>query len=145
MGKTKIIPPADGAYAYPLLIKRLLMSGVALRAGTADRLRRQVALHLSDLNQRIRRLANALTAAGVKAGDTVAVLDWDSHRYLECFFAVPMIGAVLHTVNIRLSPEQVLYTMNHAEDDLVLVHDDFVPLLRTDSRTADDRAKATCS
>jgi fatty-acyl-CoA synthase len=81
------------------------------------------------LNQRIRRLANALTAAGVKAGDTVALLDWDSHRYLECFFAVPMIGAVLHTVNIRLSPDQVLFTMNHAEDDVVLVHDDFLPLL----------------
>ena len=59
----------------------------------------------------------------------MALLDWDSHRYLECFFAVPMIGAVLHTVNIRLSPEQVLYTMNHAEDDLVLVHDDFLPLV----------------
>ena len=70
-----------------------------------------------------------MTAAGVKAGDTVALLDWDSHRYLECFFAVPMIGAVLHTVNIRLSPDQVLYTMNHAEDDLVLVHDDFLPLV----------------
>nr|BFE89495.1 hypothetical protein GCM10020185_00310 [Pseudomonas brassicacearum subsp. brassicacearum] len=42
---------------------------------------------------------------------------------------MPMIGAVLHMVNIRLSPEQVLYTMNHAEDDLVLVHDDFLPLL----------------
>jgi len=126
---TKIIPPADGAYAYPLLIKRLLLSGVRYEPGReivyADKLR----YSYQTLNQRIRQLANSLTAAGVKAGDTVALLDWDSHRYLECFFAVPMIGAVLHTVNIRLSPEQVLYTMNHAEDDLVLVHDDFLPLL----------------
>jgi fatty-acyl-CoA synthase len=129
MMATKIIPPADGAYAYPLLIKRLLLSGVRYEPGReivyADKLR----YSYQTLNQRIRRLANSLTAAGVKAGDTVALLDWDSHRYLECFFAVPMIGAVLHTVNIRLSPEQVLYTMNHAEDDLVLVHDDFLPLL----------------
>ncbi|MGE8064209.1 fatty acid--CoA ligase [Pseudomonas sp. NPDC089569] len=129
MMATKIIPPADGAYAYPLLIKQLLLSGVRYEPGReivyADKLR----YDYRTLNQRIRRLANALTAAGVKAGDTVALLDWDSHRYLECFFAVPMIGAVLHTVNIRLSPDQVLYTMNHAEDDLVLVHDDFLPLI----------------
>jgi len=126
---TKIIPPAAGAYAYPLLIKQLLLSGVRYEPGReivyADKLR----YSYQTLNQRIRRLANALTAAGVKAGDTVALLDWDSHRYLECFFAVPMIGAVLHTVNIRLSAEQVLFTMNHAEDDLVLVHDDFLPLV----------------
>lgn len=129
MMTTKIIPPAEGAYAYPLLIKQLLLSGVRYEPGReivyADKLR----YSYQTLNQRIRRLANALTVAGVKAGDTVALLDWDSHRYLECFFAVPMIGAVLHTVNIRLSPEQVLYTMNHAEDDLVLVHDDFLPLM----------------
>ena len=126
---TKIIKPAPDAYAYPLLIKRLLLSGARFEPEQeivyADKLR----YSYRTLNERIRRLANALTAAGVKAGDTVALLDWDSHRYLECFFAVPMIGAVLHTVNIRLSEDQVRYTMNHAEDDLVLVHDDFLPLI----------------
>ena len=65
----------------------------------------------------------------MKPGDTVAILDWDSHRYLECFFAVPMIGAVLHTVNVRLTPEQILFTINHAEDDVILVHKDFLPIL----------------
>ena len=79
-------------------------------------------------NERVARLANVLTAAGVRPGDTVAVMDWDSHRYLECMFAVPMIGAVLHTINVRLSPEQILYTMNHAEDRVVLVNAEFVPL-----------------
>ena len=129
MLKTRIIPPAANAHPYPLLIKSLLLSGQRYEAEQeivyADKLR----YNYRTLNERIRQLANALTAAGVKAGDTVALLDWDSHRYLECFFAVPMIGAVLHTVNIRLSPEQVLFTMNHAEDDLVLVHDDFLPLV----------------
>ncbi|UVJ45387.1 fatty acid--CoA ligase [Pseudomonas sp. LS1212] len=129
MVTTKIIAPAQGAYAYPLLIKSLLLSGARYAPEQeivyADKLR----YSYRTLNERIKQLANALTNAGVKAGDTVALLDWDSHRYLECFFAVPMIGAVLHTVNIRLSPEQVLYTMNHAEDDLVLVHDDFLPLI----------------
>ena len=129
MVKTKIIPPAPGAYTYPLLIKRLLLSGVRHQPDQeivyADKLR----YSYRELNQRIQRLANALTAAGVKPGDTVALLDWDSHRSLECFFAVPMLGAVLHTVNIRLSPEQIIYTMNHAEDDIVLMHDDFVGLM----------------
>ncbi len=129
MLNTKIIAPAEGAYNYPLLIKSLLLSGARYSPDQeivyADKLR----YNYRTLNERIRQLANALVNAGVKAGDTVALLDWDSHRYLECFFAVPMIGAVLHTVNVRLSPEQVLYTMNHAEDDLVLVHDDFVPLM----------------
>jgi fatty-acyl-CoA synthase len=65
----------------------------------------------------------------VRPGDTVAVMDWDSHRYLECYFAVPMMGAVLQTVNIRLSPEQILYTINHAEADILLVHTNFLPML----------------
>ena len=59
----------------------------------------------------------------------MGVMDWDSHRYLECFFAVPMMGAILHTINVRLSPEQILYTINHAEDDVLLVHSDFLPLV----------------
>jgi fatty-acyl-CoA synthase len=78
--------------------------------------------------ERVARLANVLSEAGVKAGDTVAVMDWDSHRYLECMFAIPMLGAVLHTINIRLSPDQILYTMNHADDRFVLVNSEFVPL-----------------
>ncbi|MFJ2549917.1 fatty acid--CoA ligase [Pseudomonas sp. NPDC087612] len=129
MTRTRIIEPAPDAYSYPLLIKRLLLSGVRYQPGQeivyADKLR----YSYSTLLERIQRLANVLSAAGVKPGDTVALLDWDSHRALECFFAVPMLGAVLHTVNVRLSPEQVRYTMNHAEDHLVLVHDDFMPLM----------------
>ncbi len=84
-----------------------------------------------EMGERIRRLASGLAGLGVKLGDTVAVMDWDSHRYLECFFAIPMMGAVLHTINIRLSPEQILYTINHAEDDVILVNTDFLPILET--------------
>ncbi|QXW28033.1 AMP-binding protein [Aeromonas sanarellii] len=106
MVKTRIIAPAEGAHAYPLLIKSLLLSGGRYHPEReivyADRLR----YDYRTLKQRIHRLANLLTAAGVGPGDTVALLDWDSHRSLECFFAVPMIGAVLHTVNVRLSPSR---------------------------------------
>jgi fatty-acyl-CoA synthase len=65
----------------------------------------------------------------VTAGQTVAVMDWDTPRYLECFFAIPMMGAVLHTVNVRLSPEQILYTINHADDAVILVNVEFLLLL----------------
>ncbi len=59
----------------------------------------------------------------------MGVLDWDSHRYLECYFSIPSMGAVLHMVNIRLTPEQILYTINHADDDVLLVHTDFLEML----------------
>jgi fatty-acyl-CoA synthase len=83
----------------------------------------------AQFRERVARLAAALMAQGVGPGDTVAVMDYDSHRYLECYFAVPMIGAILHTINIRLSPEQMVYTIGHAEDDVILVNADFLPLL----------------
>ncbi len=128
MLQTRVIAPAEGAYEYPLLIKRLLMSGGRYEKTREIVYRDQLRYSYLTLNERIARLANVLTEAGVKAGDTVAVMDWDSHRYLECMFAIPMIGAVVHTINVRLSPEQILYTMNHAEDRFVLVNSDFVGL-----------------
>jgi fatty-acyl-CoA synthase len=128
MLQTRVIPPADGAYQYPLLIKRLLMSGSRYEKTREIVYRDIMRYTYPELIERVARLANVLTHAGVKAGDTVAVMDWDSHRYLECMFAVPMIGAVIHTVNVRLSPDQIVYTMNHAEDKFVLVNSEFVGL-----------------
>ena len=71
-------------------------------------------LSYADLGKRVRQLANSLKAsvASMRAM-RVGVMDWDTHRYLECFFAVPMMGATLFTINVRLSPAQVLYTINH--------------------------------
>ncbi|WP_297791541.1 fatty acid--CoA ligase [uncultured Marinobacter sp.] len=129
MAQTRILPPADNAHQYPLLIKQLLLSGPRYSPNQEIVYANRSKYTYTDLVERIHRLANALTDAGVKPGDTVAVMDWDTPRYLECFFAVPMIGAVLHTINVRLSPDQIVYTMNHAEDDVVLVHDDFLPIL----------------
>lgn len=82
-----------------------------------------------DLRERVHRLAGALSELGIQPGDTVAVMDWDTHRYLEAFFAIPMMGAVLHTINVRLSPEQMLYTINHAEDKVILVNREFLSAL----------------
>ncbi len=128
MLQTRLIPPAANAHAYPLLIKRLLLSGSRYEKTREIVYRDKLRYSYATFNERVARLANVLSEAGVKAGDTVAVMDWDSHRYLECMFAIPMLGAVLHTINIRLSPDQILYTMNHAEDRFVLVNSEFVPL-----------------
>ncbi|MFP6847372.1 MAG: fatty acid--CoA ligase [Pseudomonas sp.] len=130
MLQTRLIAPADNAHQAPLLIKRLLLSGIRYEKTREIVYRDQLRYSYATLNERIARLANVLSDAGVKAGDTVAVMDWDSHRYLECMFAIPMIGAVLHTINIRLSADQILYTMNHAEDKFVLVNSEFVPLYK---------------
>ncbi|MBD9484988.1 fatty acid--CoA ligase [Pseudomonas sp. PDM14] len=128
MLQTRVIPPAENANQAPLLIKRLLLSGSRYEKTREIVYRDKLRYSYATFNERVARLANVLTEAGVQAGDTVAVMDWDSHRYLECMFAIPMIGAVLHTINIRLSADQILYTMNHAEDRFVLVNSEFVPL-----------------
>ena len=126
---SKPTQPASAAYSYPLLIRQLLHTPLATAPRQeivyADKRR----YDYTTFAERIARLASALAQLGVKPGNTVAVMDWDSHRYLECFFAVPMMGAVLHTINVRLSPEQILYTVNHAEDDIILVHEDFLPII----------------
>ncbi|MEM2402951.1 MAG: AMP-binding protein, partial [Archaeoglobaceae archaeon] len=118
-------------YEYQLLIKHILESGVNYAPKQEIVYRDLRRYTYTDLYERVCRLANALEELGVKKGTRVAVLDWDSHRYLECYFAIPMMGAVLHTVNVRLSPDDLLYTMQHAEDEVVLVYKDFVPLMES--------------
>jgi acyl-CoA synthetase (AMP-forming)/AMP-acid ligase II len=125
----QLIQRTLSAYAYPLLIKNLLAAPVVDDPQQEIVYRDQLRFSYAEFRQRVCRLANALSELGVRPGDTVAVMDWDSHRYLECFYAVPMLGAVLHTVNIRLSPEQILYTIDHAEDDYLLVNEEFLPIL----------------
>lgn len=123
------ITRTPSAYDYPLLIGSILAHGVRRAPNQEIVYGFSKRMTYRDLSERVQRLASALTNLGVKPGDTVAVMDWDSHRYLECFFAIPMMGAVLHTVNVRLSPEQILYTINHAEDDVILLNREFAPII----------------
>jgi len=82
-----------------------------------------------ELHERTRRLANVLEGLGVKAGDRVATFAWNTYRHMEAYWAVPSIGAVLHTVNIRLAPDDLAYIMNHAEDKVLLIDEDLVPAI----------------
>lgn len=82
-----------------------------------------------DLYRRCKRLCNALTELGVKPGDRVATLATNSLRHLEVYFAVPAMGAIIHTVNPRLFSEQIEFIINHAGDTVLLVEPQFVPLI----------------
>jgi fatty-acyl-CoA synthase len=120
---------AEDGVTQPLLIKDILAKPLLVAPHAEIVSAGHGRFSYREFATRISRLAHALTSIGIGRGDTVAVLDWDTHRYLECFFAVPMLGAILHTVNIRLSPVQILYTINHAKDDVIIVHADFWDML----------------
>jgi fatty-acyl-CoA synthase len=124
-----LIAGAASAYAYPLLVKQLLTNSLGLYGDQEITYRGELRYTYRDFRRRIGQLASALEALGVRQGSTVAVMDWDSHRYLESYFAIPMMGATLFTVNVRLSPQQIAYTLNDSEAEVLLVHADFVPVL----------------
>ncbi len=136
--QSNLIERTPEAYPYPLLIKSLLLASLAT-SPTQEIVYRNLRRHnYREFYRRVCQLARVLEAMGVRRGDTVAMMDWDSHRYLECFFAVPMMGAVLQTVNVRLNPEQILYTFNHARPKVALVNSEFFDLLST----IDDRIES---
>jgi fatty-acyl-CoA synthase len=83
----------------------------------------------AEVGKRARRLASALATLGVKPGDRVATFAWNTFRHLEVYFAVPGSGHVLHTLNLRLFPEQITFIANHAEDQVIFVDDSTIPLL----------------
>lgn len=93
---------------------------------TASRIHR---LTYKEVGERTRRLADSLKKLGVEKGDRIGTLAWNHHRHLEAYFAIPCIGSVLHTINIRLSPQHISFIINHAEDKVLLVDSDLIPLL----------------
>ena len=127
----RLIQRTPSAYDYPLLIKNILITPILYSPDEEIVYRDKFRMTYRDLYQRINKLASALTKMGVGPDDTIGVMDWDSHRYLECYFAVPMMGAVLHTINVRLSTEQIIYTVNHAEDTVLMVNEEFMPIVES--------------
>jgi fatty-acyl-CoA synthase len=118
-------------FQFQLTIKTLLKTPLIYAPDQEIVYRDKARYTYRQINQRIQQLANVLETLGLSRGETVAVFDYDSNRYLECFFAIPMIGAVLQTVNWRLSAEQIVYTINHAEARLIIINSDFLPILAT--------------
>lgn len=82
----------------------------------------------TDIARRTRALAHALKGLGVEKGDRVATLSWNHHAHLECYFGIPLTGAVMHTLNLRLSGEEIGWIAGHAEDKVLIVDDILLPL-----------------
>ena len=116
----------------PLLLSRILGRGAALDPNEevvtllADGTHRQT---LKATWHRANQLAHALAGVGVKPGDRVASFMWNNYRHLELYQAVPSMGAILHTLNIRLSPTDLGYIINHAADKVIVADEDLLPLL----------------
>lgn len=127
----RYMPQAPETYTMPLTIRHLLDGGEQSHQDQEIVYRDAFRMTYRELHGRIGRLAAVLSHLRVDQGTVVAVLDWDSHRYLECFFAIPMLGAVLQMANVRLSPAQLRFTLMDSGAELLLVHRDFMPLVDT--------------
>jgi fatty-acyl-CoA synthase len=116
------------AYDFQLLLKHVLEYGVAWAPDQEIVYRGELRHTYHTTYERVLRLASALQGLEVKQGK-VGVIEWDSHRYFEMYFGIPGIGAILHTINPRLAPDDLVYTMAHAEDEVLIFHEDFLPLV----------------
>ncbi len=96
-----------------------------------------------EIERRVNRLASALIKLGVRPGDRVATCAWNHQRHLELYFAVPAVGAVLHTINFRLAREQLVYIFNHAQDRFVFLDRSLGGIL-VDLRLSLRRLKSMC-
>jgi len=116
----------------PLLMSRLMERGPLINPREEIVTRTEGGLHrqtYADLGRRARQLAAALSSAGIRIGDRIGSFLWNNHRHLELYYAIPSMGAVLHTLNIRLSARDLEYIINHAGDRVVFVDEDLLPLV----------------
>jgi fatty-acyl-CoA synthase len=117
---------------YPLTTQHMLWRLERLFDRKEIVTKRETELHryrYGDLAERVYRLANVLTRLGVKQGDRVATLAWNNYRHLELYYAIPCMGAVLHTLNLRLFPDQLEFTIRDAEDTVLFVDKTLIPVL----------------
>src|SRR5436190_2025499 len=115
----------------PLILTRLLERAVSYYPRATVATKTEEGVHretYEDLGERTARLANALRDLGVGPGDRVGSFAWNNWRHLELYFAVPCMGSVLHTLNIRLHPDQIAWIANHAEDKVVCVDATLLPV-----------------
>ncbi len=119
--------------AWPLTVDRILDHARRWH-GAREVVTRSVAgpivrTSYAELHERAQRLSGALKALGVQSGDRVATLAWNTARHMEVWYATMGIGAVCHTLNPRLHPQQLAYIINHAADRILFVDATFLPLL----------------
>ncbi|GAA4502635.1 long-chain fatty acid--CoA ligase [Actinoallomurus oryzae] len=117
---------------YPLTISSIMRYGTGIFGDsevatfTGDGVRRT---SYAELGRRAARLANVLRDLGIDADQRVATFQWNTTEHLEAYLAIPSMGAVMHTLNVRLSADQLVYIADHAEDEIVIADGSLVPLL----------------
>ncbi len=114
---------------YQLTIDKIFSSSVRNNPNQVISYMGKEEVTYEQFRKRVYEIARGLVKLGVKKGDKVAVLEWDSLRYLEAYYAIPLAGGVLHTVNIRYPPDLIYYSMQHADDRFVIIRDEFVPMI----------------
>src|SRR5437016_10925031 len=117
---------------YPLTVQHMLWRAERLFSRKEIVSKREAGVHrysYTDLAKRVHQLANVLTRLGVREGDRVATLCWNNYRHLELYYAIPCMGAVLHTLNLRLFPKDLEFIIQDADDQLIFVDQTLIPIL----------------
>src|SRR3954466_3498254 len=117
---------------YPLTVQHVLWRVEKLFRRKEIVTKRETGVHrysYGDFARRVHQLAHVLDGLGVKPGDRVATLAWNNYRHLECYYAIPCMGGVLHTLNLRLFPEQLAFVIEDAEDKVIFVDQSLLPIL----------------
>ncbi|MBW2106113.1 MAG: long-chain-fatty-acid--CoA ligase [Deltaproteobacteria bacterium] len=118
-------------YNYQLILKHILEHTAKMRPEGEIVYRDHFRENYAQLYERCQRLSNALKGLDVKEGSKVICFEWNTHRFLETYFAVPCMGAMLHMGNPLLTPEQISYLINRAEDDVVIFNKDFTSIIES--------------
>ena len=116
-------------FKYQLLVKHLLEHAAKVQPEGEIVYKDLVRQNYAQLYERCQRLSNALKSLGVKQGSKVISFEWNTHRFLEIYFAVPCMGAMMHMGNPLLTPEQIVYLINRVEDEVLIFNKDFTPII----------------
>jgi fatty-acyl-CoA synthase len=118
-------------YNYQLIIKHLIEHAAKVRPKGEIVYRDLVRENYAQLHKRCQRLSNALESLGVKQGSKVITFEWNTHRFVEIYFGVTCMGAIMHMGNPLLTPDQIAYLINHAQDEVLVFNKDFTPLIES--------------
>ena len=129
MGQEQEFPKAG--FEYQLILKHLLEHAAKMRPEGEIVYKDLFRENYAQLYERCQRLSNALKGLGIKQGSKVICFEWNTHRFLEIYFAVPCMGAMVHMGNPLLTPEQMVYLINRVEDDVLIFNKDFTSTIES--------------